>query len=106
MAKKADCLPQVDLFGESTARETTIQSAELQRVADDIASTILEFAKDRIARHRPVFHMEDLRSFVKRKTTIAPDSPGRVLRMLRQKGALDYKVVSRAKSEYQILNAA
>jgi hypothetical protein len=48
------------------------------------------------------FHVEDLRMFVmQHEPDIAPDSPGRILRALRQEGHLDYIVVNRRDSLYQ-----
>jgi len=53
----------------------------------------------------PTFHMEDLRKFVEQGVggKIAPDSPGRILRQLRQEGELNYEVLSRHESLYKIL---
>ena len=53
------------------------------------------------------FHMEGLRQFVEIRMRgaghIAPDSPGRILRQLRQQGQINYKVISRRKSIYQVV---
>ncbi|WP_316205751.1 hypothetical protein [Bradyrhizobium sp. SZCCHNS1012] len=76
------------------------QSLELARVSAQIAGTILEF---RSALH-PLrsFHSEDLRRFViERVPEIAPDSPSRILRDLRKKKLLDYKIIDRRASLYE-----
>ncbi|KKK51240.1 hypothetical protein LCGC14_3116930 [marine sediment metagenome] len=48
--------------------------------------------------------MEELRSYVGRNLVgcIAPDSPGRILRQLRQQRRLNYDVISRRESLYQV----
>lgn len=83
----------------------TTDQQERARVRSRIGSLILEFC-----RHRTGFHMEDLRQFVEKKMSdglflcIAPDSPGRILRQLRQQGLLNYKVVSRRRSLYRVVS--
>ncbi len=47
------------------------------------------------------FHMEELRQWI--GADAAPDSAGRILRLLRQRGVIDYKVANRAQSLYEIL---
>lgn len=69
----------------------------LNRVSDNISDTVLEFVKDR---GTYPFLMDDLTRFVNRKHCVAPDSPGRILRDLRRKGAVKYRVVSRRDSLY------
>ena len=78
----------------------TTDRQERERVRSRIGSLIMEFFY--IA---TVFHMEDLRRFVNGNLDvhIAPDSPGRILRQLRQQHLLNYKVVSRRRSLYQVL---
>ena len=51
------------------------------------------------------WHVEELRRFVFDKVNgyVAPASPDRILRDLRQKGRVNYVVVSRAKSLYRSL---
>ena len=48
------------------------------------------------------FHAEELRRCVLiYEPEIAPDSPGRILRLLRQEGKLNYVVINRRNSLYQ-----
>ena len=58
-------------------------------------------------RYGGTFYIEELRQFVERKmgpgSHIAPDSPGRILRQLRQQRLLNYKVVSRTQSLYRMV---
>lgn len=80
--------------------ESQIQEAE--RVAGAIGGTILRWAAARARRGALEFHMEELREHV--GDSRAPDSPGRILRLLRQKKILDYRVVNRARSLYCLVN--
>lgn len=79
------------------------QGENIERVSSRIAGAITEFCSARIGKQ---FFMEELRLFVSEKTKphhIAPASPDRILRLLRQQGKLDYKVVSRSQSLYAVL---
>jgi hypothetical protein len=78
------------------------QELNLSRVTERIQGLILSFARDRVACDRGEFHMTELTSFVSRHHVIAPDSAGRVLRLLRAQGQLDYQVTNRRRSEYRI----
>jgi hypothetical protein len=79
---------------------------ERTRVRSRIGSLILEFYEFRLHINATQFHMDDLKRFVENRapySRIAPDSPGRILRQLRQHRLLNYKVVSRRQSLYQVL---
>lgn len=52
------------------------------------------------------FHMEDLLKYVLAKEPVAPDSPGRVLRNMRQRGLLDYEVINRRDSLYKLIGVS
>jgi hypothetical protein len=81
------------------------QAENLERVGDQIALHIVAFAKLRLEQEAPDFRMDDLVEFVRTKVpTLAPDSASRVLRDLRQHGALGYIVVSRRGSHYRLLS--
>lgn len=77
--------------------------AERGRVYSRIAPVILEFSELHATKGRRDFHVEDLRKFVRARVPgeIAPDSPGRILRELRQVGRLDYIIVNRRQSHYR-----
>ena len=49
------------------------------------------------------FHGSELYRYVLNHEAVAPDTPRRVLSLLREHGQLDYEVVNRAKSLYRIL---
>lgn len=81
---------QLDLFGGE-------HKENLERVAGAIAQIVLHFC-----RMRNEFHMEELRQYVVDRGIVAPASPDRILRWLRQKGFLDYEVINRRDSLYRI----
>lgn len=99
--KLKDIEGQGDLFGTDALPATTAnsQAREVARVGGAIGDDVLAFARSRVGRE---FHMEDLRSYVEARGHRAPDSAGRILRLLRQHGRLDYSVVSRAQSLYRV----
>lgn len=83
---------------------------ERARVRSCIGSLILEFCRLTLNLQNKTFHMEELWRFVERAASwepflghIAPDSPGRIFRLLQQQGKLGYRVVDRTQSLYEIL---
>ena len=74
---------------------------ERARVRSRIAPLIVLFC-----RPNSTFYMEELRRFVERGMGpgkyIAPDSPGRILRELKRLGFLNYEVLNRRESLYQV----
>jgi len=78
------------------------QTEQIERVGDAIASHVSAFVTANMERE---FHVEDLRRYVYDHVAgyVSPDSPGRILRDLRQQGRVNYVVVSRAKSLYKAL---
>jgi len=75
----------------------------LDAVSSRIGSAILDFCCAQVGQE---FHADDLRRFVSQKVGLcAPGSADRVLRDLRQRGAIDYVCVSRSESLY-FLNSA
>jgi hypothetical protein len=81
---------QLDLFGGE-------QKEHLERVSARIGAMVIRFC-----RNRRDFHMEELRQYVVEQGEVAPASPDRILRWLRQKGFLDYEVINRRESHYRI----
>ncbi len=77
---------------------------ERARVRSRIGKLILEFCTERVKHFEGTFFMEELRVYVDRKLAgcIAPDSPGRILRQLRKQGELNYVVLFRSQSLYQL----
>jgi hypothetical protein len=75
------------------------QAAHLSRVKSRIVHAILTFLR---AHKR--FRADDLRKYVAETTGIAaPASADRVLRDLRQRKIIDYRVISRRESLYETL---
>ena len=78
------------------------QSEHLERVTSRIGAAIIAFFTER---RDPRFHAEELRRFIRTHVgEVAPGSPDRVMRALRQSKRIDYEVVSRRDSEYLILH--
>jgi hypothetical protein len=71
-----------------------------KRVKEKIGHLVKEFC----AMGRE-FHLGDLNVFVEDRLgqTVAPDSPGRCLRSLRQENVLNYKVIDRSKSKFLVI---
>jgi hypothetical protein len=77
------------------------QQENLDRVSQRIAPAVLAFCQSIGLKE---FFADDLRRYVRRMVgEVAPGSPDRVLRDLRRKGMIDYRVVSRSESLYQML---
>jgi hypothetical protein len=74
------------------------QEENLDRVKERISGAVQEFC----GLHSQ-FHMVELADFVGKRTGVAPDSPGRILRQLRSLGKVQYRVVDRRSSLYEIL---
>lgn len=91
--------------GSTPAPSATDTHADnLERVADRIAGHVLEFCRKLLAQSvSPTFRMGDLTAHVaKYERGIAPDSPGRILRNLKQQGRVGYELLSRRDSLYEI----
>lgn len=80
--------------------QEAIQLRELSRCKATIAPIILKFWKLREIGDQ--FHMSELTDYVKAQAVIAPDSAGRILRDMRQASELNYLVIDRRNSLYQI----
>ena len=78
------------------------QRENIERVTDAIANHVTAFLNARLNQE---FHVEDLRRYVYEnvKGYVAPASPDRILRDLRQRKQVNYEVVSRSKSLYRAL---
>jgi hypothetical protein len=75
------------------------QREHLERVSSRIARAIIQFLRG----HRQ-FHADELRKYVLQEVGItAPGSADRILRDLRQRKLIDYKVVNRHESLYETL---
>lgn len=75
------------------------QARQLDRVRGKTAEAIVEFFEGLQCGQE--FHADDLRQAVASRVMVAPGSPDRVMRDLRQKGVIKYQVVSRADSLYR-----
>jgi hypothetical protein len=71
------------------------------RVSNRIGEAIRTFCESRLE-----FHADDMRSYIATVVgPVAPGSPDRILRELRQRGLVNYVVVSRRDSLYRIVRA-
>lgn len=71
----------------------------LERVSSRIAQAIIRFCRE-----HEYFYADELRKYVASETgVLAPASADRVLRDLRQRGVIDYVVLNRRASWYQVL---
>ena len=78
------------------------QAKNLDRVSGRLAAAIVDFFNSRRER---TFHNVDLLAYVRESVgDVAPDSPGRVMRMLRREKRINYVVVSRSESLYEIIS--
>ena len=78
------------------------QEENISRVSQKIAYAILEFWE--YTGPKTPFHMENLLKYVRtRLPKIAPDSPSRVMRDLRQHKVINYVVLNRRKSLYKFI---
>lgn len=85
-------------------QQSSIQQIELARCKAAISPLIRAFFQARAIGSQ--FHMAELTEYVRRLVPTAPDSAGRILRDMRQAGELNYSVVDRRKSLYQIEEVA
>lgn len=75
------------------------QGEHLERVRSKIARSVLAFCRD-----NEWFHAQELRDHVVADTLVAPASPDRILRDLRQRGLLNYEVIDRRASYYHVIS--
>ena len=82
-------------------------NSELERVKTNIGSAIRSFCKTRVQTN-PLFFMSDLVRYVSGfpGVSVAPNSPARILQIMRRKGLLNYVVVNRSKSMYKVMSVA
>ena len=74
-------------------------AASLDRVSDRIAKHVLAFCRAHVGLE---FHMDWLTQYVRECGWAAPDSAGRILRSLRQRGLVEYSLLSRRDSLYRV----
>ena len=77
------------------------QQSNLQRVKSKTAGAILAFFDSLHVGDE--FCAQQLRDYVAALVPVAPASPDRILRDMRQRGQLNYEVVSRSQSLYRKL---
>jgi hypothetical protein len=92
---------QPDLFAAEQFKGPPEQRENIARVHAKIAPIIARFFHERGV--GSTFHVDDLRRYVAHHyAVIAPDSAGRIMRDMRGRQWIDYEVVNRRASLYQI----
>lgn len=82
------------------------QATNLTRVESNIAPIVIAFLEGvQLQGCSQEFHLQDMQEYVAAKAggVLSPDSPSRILRLLRRQGRIDYKVLSRRQSLYLFL---
>ncbi len=97
----APCMPVWNQLETRKEMISTTDHQERERVRSRIGSLVMRFCQRQLG----PFHMEQLLGYVESHVDgrVAPDSPGRILRLLQEKGELGYRVVDRTRSLYEIL---
>ncbi len=86
-----------------TAVAMPSHAENLERVLVRIGPVVLAFCREILRQGRPQFHMMELTAYVRRCVgEVAPDSAGRILRDLRKSDALNYRLISRRDSLYEV----
>ena len=76
------------------------QTENLERVTSRIGAAIVAFCEKR----QTQFHVDDMRRYVEATVgKVAPGSPDRILRNLRSKRKINYRVVNRRQSLYEVV---
>jgi hypothetical protein len=81
------------------------QDENLERVSSKIGAFVRSFFRERWSAGQKFFFVKELHEYVSDRAKVAPASSDRVLRDLRWNGQLDYRVVDRRASRYEILSA-
>jgi len=92
------------LFDDAFKEGNEGQSHQIERVGHRIGRYIVEFCHGRMLQRQYQFHANDLRQFVEGRFPSAPGSSDRILRDLRQKGQLNYVIINRRDSLYELLS--
>lgn len=93
---------QVDSTAPIPVFQADVQTIELARVRNRIGPCVLTFCQERYAAGASNFHADDLRRYVIAHIGVAPSSPDRILRDLRQKRVIGYTNTNRRESLYRI----
>lgn len=77
------------------------QARQIGRVKSRIADLVEAFVNEVGAGHP--FRMAALLAWIAERAQVAPDSPGRILRLLKREGRINYRIVNRSQSLYEVL---
>lgn len=96
---------QTTIFDITTRPQLVVRDdhpTNLRRVKLAISATIRAFLMERGEGNQ--FSMLELTEYVRARHPSAPDSAGRILRDMNQRGEVRYELVSRSKSLYRVLS--
>lgn len=69
-----------------------------------VQAAVVAFFRLRLRNGAPVFHMAELTEYVRARVSTAPDTAGRIMRLLQGDGHVRYELVSRAQSKYRVVD--
>ena len=75
---------------------------ERARVQEKVGPVVLRWLMDRIHQGRMTFYIGELTDYAKRHTGCAPDSPRRIMALLREEHGIEVRCFDRARSLYRI----
>lgn len=96
---------QTTIFDITTRPQLVVRDdhpTNLRRVKLAVSATIRAFLMERGEGKQ--FSMVELTEYVRARHPIAPDSAGRILRDMNQRGEIAYQLVSRSKSLYRVVS--
>jgi hypothetical protein len=74
------------------------------RVYDRIAPAVIAFWEEQKSKVCRYFHLQDLVDFIKAQGLhVAPNSPARIMQILKNEGRVNYIVLKRSESLYEAL---
>ena len=82
------------------------QADELARVRSRLGELVVAFWRHCMDEGPATFTADELREYIATRLPTAPASADRILRDLRQKGRINYRVVNRRASQYEALAPA
>ena len=95
--------PQRSPLLEKARRGMNEQEDNLDRVKNAIGDQVEAFIKDRWASGKLMFFIKELHDYIAARLEIAPASPQRILQQLRLEGKINYVVLDRRASKYQVV---
>lgn len=103
-------LPHMAAHGSGGTGQPTlfdpVQREEITRVSSAIGKSIVAFLRAKLNNRDYEFSADTLRRWVVARHPSAPASADRILRDLRRRGIVQYRVLNRRRSLYQIISVS